>query len=252
MRIFTTLSAGLLAAVLLAPAGSAQGAATQSTAPVAKADAEETGHLTFAIDRDGNQIGTHRIAFRRSGDRLTVKVAIDIEVGLGPIPLYTYTHRNTTTWRNGHLMAMDTTTDDNGEEFFVKARRTDDGRLAVETRDGRRTVAGDLLPSTYWMTATAEASRLLNTQKGGVDAVTIAPKGRKPVALPGGGEVEAQGYDMDGGIDADIWYAPDGRLVGLKFTARGATVRYDLIELSGVVPTQPPQSAAAGRGADSG
>ena len=49
--------------------------------------------LAFQILRKGDKIGEHIETFDRSGDALTVTVAVDILVGLGPIALFRYKNR---------------------------------------------------------------------------------------------------------------------------------------------------------------
>lgn len=252
MRLVTTLSAGLLAGVLLAPAGPGRSAETQAVAPVRDGESEQRGTLKFRVERAGSPIGTHTLTFRRAGDRLTVEVAIDLEIALGPIPLYSYTHRNTTTWRDGHVVAMRTRTDDDGEAFRVDAARTDAGELRVETGDGTRTVPGGILPSTYWMSATIGAERLLNTQKGTLAEIEVARTDPERMEVPDGGTVAADGYAMRGDIDTRIWYDPGGRWVALAFEAKGERVTYHLVERRGYVPTRPPQGPTASQAAGAG
>ncbi|MBK1696684.1 DUF6134 family protein [Rhodovibrio salinarum] len=238
MRLIHTLSAGLLAGVLLAPAGGA--AAAAPVAPVTAEQAEETGVLRFDVKRAGSKIGTHQLTFRRKGERLTVTVDIDLAVGIGPITFFRYSHDNTTTWEGGRLVAMTTRTDDDGTAYRVDAKRLDDGRLQVRTQEDTKVVDGTVLPSTYWIAATTEADKLLNTQKGTVDDITVEADGVDTVETADGA-VQAQRYVIHGALDTHIWYRDMGRWVGLAFDARGERITYHLTEHSGYLPTEPPQ-----------
>ncbi|MBK1668020.1 hypothetical protein CKO28_08220 [Rhodovibrio sodomensis] len=240
MRLARTLTAGLFAGALLAPAGGS--AAPASFAPVTVDQAEQTGRLRFDVKRGGDKIGTHQLTFRRQGDRLTVKVDIELSVGIGPITFFRYTHENTTTWDNGRIVAMKTRTNDDGTEYRVDARRLDDGSLKVRTKDGSKTVAGTILPSTYWIAATIEADKLLNTQTGTVEEITVEARGQDTVQTADG-PVQAQRYVIHGGIDTHIWYRDMNRWVGLAFDARGERVTYHLTKHTGYLPTQPPTAS---------
>jgi hypothetical protein len=237
MRLARTLTAGLFAGALLAPTGAA---AAASFAPVTAEQAEETGLLRFDVKRGGDKIGTHQLTFRRLGDRLTVKVDIDLSVGIGPIKFFRYTHDNTTTWDNGRVVAMKTRTNDDGTDYRVDAKRLDDGSLQVRTKDGTKTVEGTILPSTYWVAATIDADKLLNTQKGTVEDITVDADGVDTVETADG-PVQAQRYVIHGALDTHIWYRDMGRWVGLAFDARGERVTYHLTEHRGYLPTEPPK-----------
>jgi len=217
-------------------------------APAAEAGAApDTGTMRFAVHHDGDRIGTHELTFRRTGpERLTVEIAIDLKVGFAFVTLFRYTHRNETRWADGKLVRMDARTNDDGTTHRVRAERTADGQLRVTTKDGKtRTVPGDTLPSTYWMTATVEQNVLLNTQKGKLADIAVAPRPQTDRVPAPGGPVAAQGYTMSGGLDAEAWYDAQGRWVKLAFQARGATVRYELIERSGFLPTSPELESAS-------
>jgi hypothetical protein len=244
MRFPTRASAGLLAGLLLAPAG-ANAVETQKVQPVSASQADKTGTLKFKVERDGSVIGTHRVEFRRNGDKLTVEVKVDLEVGIGPISLFTYTHSNSTTWKNGRLARIDSKTDDNGDKFFVEARRTDDGQLRVTSPDGTKTVRGDILPSTWWLTATVDAGAVLNTQKGTVTDLSVVHRGEDRKPVPGGGRIQAEQFRVKADIETDVWYDYNGRWVGLGFDAKGSRINYELVERSGYVPTRPPNGPVA-------
>lgn len=220
-------------------------AVSVSAAPVsAQEDRERSGHLLFEVQRDGSKIGTHRLDFRKNGgEALKVDIEIALRVGLGPITLFRYEHSNATQWDGGRLVRMDAETNDDGDEHSVTVRRNGDGDLDVVADGESFTADGDLLPSTYWMRATVEQSRLLNTQKGGVETVEIESLGPQTVETPDG-PVEAEGYDVSGGLEARTWYDAQGRWVRLAFEARGSEITYRLVEREGFVPSAPPASGS--------
>lgn len=230
-------AAAIAALALTLEAGSARAAAGEDTTMAATG--EPTGRLLFEVRRDGSRIGTHRVAFRRRGsDRLDVAIDIELKVGLGPITLFRYEHSNRIVWRDGSLAAMTANTNDNGDTHDVEVMRSGDGNLRLRTKAGVRTIGADILPSTYWMSATVRQSELLNTQTGELAAVSVTQLGTESVATPDG-PVRARAYDLAGGLSARIWYAPDGTWVGLAFDARGDRITYHLIKKSGHIPTTP-------------
>ncbi len=229
------IAAGAVATLMLSPAAAGgTGTAESGTR------ADFLGRLIFEVRRDGSRIGTHSLTFRQPAPgRLAVRVEIELSVGFGPITLYRYTHRNDTLWADGHLLSVDARTDDDGDEHFVRARRTDQGRLRVESDSGTRTAPGDILPTTYWTRATVAQDRLLNTQTGEIAEVEVQPltdgEARKVDVAAG-----AEGYAMTGDVRAHIWYGPDGRWTALAFDGRGKRVTYHPIAREGTIPTAPP------------
>jgi len=185
-------------------------------------------------------MGTHELRFERAGHgRIKVDIDIDLVVKFGPFTVYSYTHRNRTVWSGGRVLYLSTRTDDDGDVYEVEAERRGDGQLAISTKRGESAVApAEILPTTYWMTATTEQERLLNTQKGNIATVKMASLGQREQKVPGG-RVTATGYKMTGDVAAHIWYDPDGRWVGLSFDGRGKRVTYTLVDRSGFLPTSP-------------
>jgi hypothetical protein len=180
--------------------------------------------LAFDILREGGRIGRHTVTFRRDAARLEVDIAIDIEVRLAFLTLFRYRHRNRELWQDGRLIGLDSSTDDNGTDHRVRARAGADG-LRVEADGAVYWAPRDILPTSYWHPRTPAQSRLLDTQKGRLLTVDVAPLGREILPLAGG-EVAALRYAMSGDLALDLWYAPDGRWLKVAFEARGARVDY--------------------------
>ena len=51
--------------------------------------------LAYSVIRKGSTIGTHALTFERSSTGLIVRVAVDLVVKFGPVPVFRYTHRAT-------------------------------------------------------------------------------------------------------------------------------------------------------------
>jgi hypothetical protein len=198
--------------------------------------AAETGRMVFDVYRDDTKIGTHRIDFRRTGtDRIEVEIAIDLEVGIGPITLYRYRHRNATLWVDGRLQRMDARTDDDGETYTVTARAGGDGLRVESSTVPSYVVPADALPTTYWMQETVSQSRLINTQNGKRAEVAVAGQGADELEMPAS-RVSSRRFEMSGDIELTLWYEPGKSLAKLAFEARGKPVAYKLVERAGFVP----------------
>lgn len=187
------LAAGLT--IALAPAGQA-------------ASPPPSGHLDFDVMRNGKDIGDHSYAFSGSPAQLQVQVRTDVHVKVPVIRsnLYTFTHRSTESWQNGHLAKLTATTDDDGTPHTISLG------------------ASQTMPASLWDVDTVKATTLLNTIDGSVMRVRVADLGAGPVA---GGSLNGHHYRISGDLARDVWYDADGLLAGLTMTAEdGSQVTY--------------------------
>jgi hypothetical protein len=210
----------VLAAAVLA-AAALGGLALAGPLRAALPDAKQ---IAFDVFRDGAPLGHHEIVFRREGDDLHVEIDIRLEVKLLFLPVFQYRHRNQEVWRDGRLVAIDTKTDDDGETFWLRGRASEAG-FAVEGSSGRFLAPADVMPTSYWNPETVERTRMLDTQRGRLIQVDIAPLGVETIAMADR-TVEAKRYKVTGDLTLDLWYTPAGEWAKIAFEARGAQVAY--------------------------
>ncbi len=182
--------------------------------------------LSFEVLRDDSSIGHHRVDFERKGDELHVKVDIDLAVKLAFVTVFRYTHQNHEIWKDGRLVSIETETNDNGDEYSLTGRASDQG-FVVEGHAGKKTLPADIIPTSYWHPDTVEQTQLLDTQKGRLMEVKIAREGSDALQVGGRG-VEAERYRVSGDLRMRLWYTPERRWAKIAFEARGAEVVYDL------------------------
>ena len=174
----------------------------------------------FTVLRDGSPFGTHQVSFRQEGEDLHVEIAIDLEVSLAFITLFRYEHRNHEIWREGRLVSIEARTDDNGTAYSVSGRATEAG-FEVDGSEGRALLPAGILPTSYWHPKTVAQSQLLDTQRGRLIEVDVAPLGGELVR---GTPLER--FRVSGDLKLDLWYDADGEWNKLVFTARGSDVVY--------------------------
>jgi hypothetical protein len=145
--------------------------------------------LAFEVLRGDSRIGRHEVAFRREGEELHVEVAIDLEVKLAFVTVFTYRHRNHEVWREGRLVSLESVTDDDGKQYNLTGRATPEG-FRVEGWAGSYLAPAGIIPTSYWNPATR--------------------------------------YRMTGDLNLDLWYGPEGQWSRIAFDARGKEVVYRL------------------------
>lgn len=166
----------------------------------------------FVVLRGGTPIGTHRIEVEITGDDTKVHVSIALDVAFGPIPLYKYRHDSQEVWRQGLLIRLDSHTDDDGDILTLSVRSVAGG-LRVEGSKGVFTAPADTVPTSYWNAALATNRPLLDSQIGRLLDVVRVPLG------PGR-------WRLEGELNLDIAYSPQGQWTGLSFRHKGADFVY--------------------------
>lgn len=166
----------------------------------------------FVVLRGGTPIGTHRIEVEITGDDTKVHVSIALDVAFGPIPLYKYRHDSQEVWRQGLLIRLDSHTNDDGDILTLSVRSVAGG-LRVEGSKGVFTAPADTVPTSYWNAALAANRPLLDSQIGRLLDVVRVPLG------PGR-------WRLEGELNLDIAYSPQGHWTGLSFRHKGVDFVY--------------------------
>ena len=199
-----------------------------SMAAPARATAPDGLVLDYRVLRDGFEIGRHKVAFRHDGDALmTVETEIRISVSFLFITLYSYRLDARETWRGDRLVGIDSTTDDDGDLYAVRAVAEGDG-LRVEAGAKSWTAPATVVPSSLWRREMARGSLLIGVEQGEAIAVTFEEIGRETVTARGA-EVSATKVVVSGELERRLWYDDDGILVHLRLIARdGSLITYAL------------------------
>jgi len=188
---------------------------------------------SFRVLLDGREIGFHDFQVSRQGHEQRVEIDARFDVKFLFINAYRYRHQNIETWRNGCLVSIASTTDDNGEMLQVNGTPGAAGFEIVDpVRD--RVIDSDCVRSfAYWDLDLLSADRLLNAQTGEFVDVRVEHRGAGTLKV-GGLDVPAQRYAVvmpEGTID--LWYGRDsGQWLALESrTEGGRLLRYEPVLL---------------------
>jgi len=181
------------------------------------------GRLVFDVYREGDRIGVHEVRLRQDGDRIEADIHIDLAVKFAFLTAYRYEHRNREVYEGDQLVSMRSRTDNNGEKLKVDVTRDGD-ELVVDGKAGRRRVAGDLLPTTYWQPRSVRQNRWIDSQNGRVVESEVTALGADRIRYEGR-EVPADRFKLRGDLDCDLWYGPEG-WAKLAFEVRGSRISY--------------------------
>ena len=191
--------------------------------------AQTPSTLEFSVERNGAEIGSHRIRFTREGGRLTVDTDVSVRVAVAFVTVYRFTHRAHEVWEGDRLVALDAETDDDGEPHRLTVRADGDG-MRVTHNGVESRVPGGLIPTSLWNRAMTRQTTLLGTLRGDAMPTQVTALGSSAVTAAGK-EVAADGFLIDASPDYKrwVWYDARGRLVAVRLEADdGSLVRYRL------------------------
>jgi hypothetical protein len=179
---------------------------------------------TYHVFRDGAPVGYHRIAFNRAGDILIVESRSEIEVRVLFLTAYRFSYTAQSRWRDGNLLELDATTNDNGERSVVSVTQADDGLIA-DGPSGKFTIAPIQAVSEHWWKRFIADEEQLNTITGAVNRVDVDALGAAYVPMASGIAL-ADRFRIGGDIKLESWY-DGGRWLGMRFLASdGSTIEY--------------------------
>lgn len=177
--------------------------------------------LEYDIHWMGNLVGELVIAFEHKGDVVTVRNQIDIDAKILAWSILRLTHVSEERWYQGVLEGFSGETLDNGRRRAVKIE-PGGTVLHVDGKGGPHQVPRDTLLLSAWCPESILQPRAIDPTKGRIktiEAHRLAPK--RYVAGKRG--IEAQGYRLDGQLQAEIWYDKRGILNFARFPVKNGT-----------------------------
>jgi hypothetical protein len=182
--------------------------------------AAEPREWRFRVFLEDKPIGTQVFRLRRDGDsaRLLTEASFDVKVLF--FTAYTYRHRAEEIWRGGCLERIESTTNDNGERFRLLGQAAAAG-FVVETEKFDATLPPCVQSFAYWNVDYLNASKLLNSQTGEYEAVTVRFLGQETVSMDGE-KIAARRYVLEGPkLRIDLWYSLDDDWLALESSSKG-------------------------------
>ncbi len=181
--------------------------------------------MVFSVLRNGEPIGVHRVTFDEDGGGLFVGSRFEAEVKVLFITAFEYLYESKSVWRDGCMVELNATTDDNGDKSRVSARLAN-GQLLIEGPSGVSEGTAGLLPTDHWHAGVLASDRVLNTITGRVASITIADMGESQVII-NDKPASARHYVYSGDLNTEVWYDRNGRWVKMRFRADdGSSIEY--------------------------
>ena len=180
--------------------------------------------LRFDVIGLGQTIGSHEVRIGGTPDAFVVRSDVDIYVSALGIPLFTYRHSGTETWKNDRLVAFESQSQGDERADSVVGRAVERG-FEVKGRRGTILATADIMVGSYWTPRMMSKPVLLDPQKGVLEEQVIHSRERaawdvrghlRPVTV----------FRVSSILNGEIAYDDSGRWIGAKFKKKSAQIEY--------------------------
>lgn len=184
--------------------------------------------LHFRAMHRGSTVGVHRVGFRSDGDYLVVTTHIDITVKILFFTAFRFSHDAVEVWRNGRLVSVESTTNDDGTRLKVTGKATGDA-FRIIGEEGPFLAAPELLTTnTLWDSRLLNESRMIDVQHGGEVGLVVKPLGEERVATPRGSVTARHHQIITPNYAGSVFFDGDGHWVKGLLERRGEVLEYAL------------------------
>jgi len=192
----------------------------------ALAGASDVREWRFNVLLNDKPIGSQVFRLTHDGSEARMDIEASFDVKILFFTAYSYRHSNEEIWQGGCLQSIRSTTDDNGKPFHVLGEREGDG-FVVDTGGTRETLPTCVRSFAYWNPDYLRSAKLLNSQTGDYEPVTVT-NGGKDVLEFRGKRVQARRLSLKGPkFDIALWYSPENDWLALESSSKGGrTLRY--------------------------
>jgi len=172
----------------------------------------------WKVVRNGSEIGSHTVTFRRDGDTLTALSEVLVAPRVLGVVVYRFEHRYTEVTRGERLVSVRSRLNRNGTLVEVEAD-AQAGGIAVRGPAGALRLPADAAPLSWWQPRRfGGAVPIFGTTTGSLMQLRWT-RG----VLPGGGT----SWHCEGEVDARLGYDAQGRWIAYSVIGDdGSTVSY--------------------------
>ena len=186
------------------------------------ASAQET--LNFRVLKDGEPIGYEKVVITptATGRTVTVDTLTDVRV---LFLKFHYDHQRTEQWHGNKLVAVETTTNDDGTHYNWQASYEADCYQLAGKGVGKREACDGAWPLTLWLEDITTKTDLYSVINAEPYAVKIEKVGTENVRIENR-ETPATHYIMSGDVQRDLWYGTDNKLLKTSFKRKGYDIDF--------------------------
>ena len=201
--------------------------------------AAETEARVFKVTVDGKEAGKYTISYTKDDGTLTIGCDAHVKVKVAFVTAYHYDYTGTEVWKDGRLVSLKSSCDDDGKQFHVSAAPSDDG-LEVKVNGRAKAVRGDA----YLTTACClpDAKRRPDAKCRDCDLPLMEADNGEEIngkmqhiesgAMNVAGQaIDVTHYRLKSHAEHDLWYDAGERMVRQEWTEDGHKTVLELISL---------------------
>lgn len=173
--------------------------------------------LSFAIMRNGVQIGQHDMEIAVDGATTTVDFRTQIAVKVMFINAYSFGYVGREIWTDNNFVSFQSQTNDNGKAHAVTASAGADKTTIVA--DGKSIEApGSVIPASFWSMSLLARTAFFHTENGLPLKIAVADLGNEQLSTRMGPKL-AHHFRLTGGLERDLWFDQNG--TPLRYQLKG-------------------------------
>lgn len=197
------------------------GAAALSTLVPMPAIAAGKASRMSEVFRDGDSMGTHLLDAVLGPNGFEINIEIRLAVKVLGIAAYRYELTNREVWKDGRIVSVTSTVNDDGTDDFSRVVRSGD-KLQVEGSRYNGEAPLDSVTTSYYATPFLKRRPWISTQTGVPLKVSVNPEGRK------------NWWAVTGELETKLGYK-DGEWTWCEFDAGGELGTYEVKSQSGKI-----------------
>ena len=201
-------------------------------AVAASASSPPQDRWQFEVLLDDRPIGYHNFILSEKNGRQVISAEARFNVKFLFVNLFSYRHQNEEIWEDNCLTSINAETLSNGTEFVVRGQAASEG-FQIQVESSANKLPPCIMSFAYWNPEFLKARKLLNSQTGDYEKVTIVKEGEEGL-LVDGQNIHSIRYSVSGAAaPITLWYAAvDNRWLALESVLKGGRIlRYKQVRL---------------------
>ncbi len=188
----------------------------------------EVASWDFDVYLDDKRIGKHRFDVATIDGIREVNSVADFDYKFLFVSVYQYQHRAAEQWTENCLLALEASTNANGDRVEVTGQQSDDS-FVIERDETRVKLPDCVMTFAYWNSDFLNQNQLLNPQTGEFIDVQVDVVGEEMLVVRGA-KVAATRYRLTAyETDLTLWYSDKQEWLALESVAKGGRkIRYEL------------------------
>ncbi len=195
---------------------------------IAAPSTDDVASWDFDVYLDDKKIGKHRFDIATIDGIREVNSVADFDYKFLFVSVYQYQHRAAERWTENCLLALDASTNANGDRVEVTGQRSANS-FVIERDENRAKLPDCVMTFAYWNSDFLNERQLLNPQTGEFIDIQVDAVGDEMLEVRGT-KVAAKRYRLTAyETDLTLWYSDNEEWLALESVAKGGrTIRYEL------------------------